>query len=378
MRKIAIFLTDLGGGGAERVMVNLANGLAARAYEVELLLVKREGVYLSQLSPKVRLIDLGTNKLLLSLPKLVAYLNSTQPENLITALEDTNVVAILARLVARLTAFKKGSVSAKQATKLIVTVHNNLSQEVKGGKGFKRRLVPFFLKWIYPFADSVVAVSKGVAADLESLGIQPQQIQVIYNPILTADFDRLAAAVPAAGQGYEWLIQQEVPVVLGVGRLVPQKNFELLVRAFALARQARPLRLIILGEGSQRAMLGDLVRRLDVAESVVFAGFVSNPLAYMARADLCVLSSDWEGFGNVLVESMGVGTPVVSTDCPSGPNEILAGGLYGQLVLVGQAESLAKAMLTTLDRPMDSTLLRQRAADFSVESVLDEYEKLLA
>ena len=370
MKKIAIFLTDLGGGGAERVMVNLANGFAERTYEVELLLVKREGVYLSQLSPKVKLIDLGTNKLLLSLPKLVAYLKNAQPENLITALEDTNVVAILARLIARWV--------QRVPTRLIVTVHNNLSQEVKGGEGFKRKLVPFFLKWIYPFADSVVAVSKGVAADLETLGIQPHQIQVIYNPILTADFDELAAAAPEAGPGYDWLMQKEVPVVLGVGRLSPQKNFELLIRSFAQARQERPLRLIILGEGGQQALLEELVQQLGVAESVVFGGFVSNPLAYMARADLGVLSSDWEGFGNVLVESMGVGTPVVATDCPSGPAEILAGGRYGRLVRVGEVDSLAEAMLATLDQPLAPELLRQRAADFSVASVLDDYEKLLA
>ncbi len=363
-------------------MVNLANGFARRNFEVDLLLVRREGVYLSQLSPAVNLIDLKTGKLLLSLPKLVAYLRRTRPDLLLSALEDTNIVAIASNLIAR--------ALGNPATQTIVTVHNHLSQESQRDEGLKRRFVPKLLRWIYPFADSVVAVSRGVAADLVQLGIQPHQVRVIYNPILTPDFETLAAAELSPGKAFEqvceWLSvggaalkeNRPIPIILGVGRLVKQKDFETLIQAFARARDVRSLRLLILGEGSEQAKLEQLVQQLGVAESVIFTGFVDNPLTYMASADLCVSSSAWEGFGNILVEAMGVGTPVVSTDSPSGPTEILAGGTYGPLVAVGDVAGLAAAILATLAQPLPADLLKRRAADFSVEAIVDEYEKLLA
>ena len=362
-------------------MVNLANGFIQRGYQVDLLLVKREGVYLSQLSPAVNLIDLNTQKLILSLPKLVKYLRRDRPTTLLTALEDTNVIAIAAHLIAK----QLHPLTPKQSpqpTNLIVTVHNNLSQEALNGQNLKRKFLPRLLKWIYPFADSVVAVSKGVAKDLIHLGIRPQQIRVIYNPILTANFDTLASAKLPTGQTFstasQWLTNPSTPVILGIGRLTPQKDFKTLIRAFAQAQTKQPLKLLILGEGSEQSALETLVQQLDLTESVIFTGFVENPLAYMAKADLCVLSSAWEGFGNVLVEAMGVGTPVVSTNCPSGPEEILAAGTYGKLVPVGDISSLANAILATLAHPIDSRQLKQRAAEFSVEAVVARYEKLLS
>lgn len=378
MKKLAIFLTDLGGGGAERVMVNLANEFARREYEVDLLLVKKEGVYLSQLSSAVNLIDLGTRKLVLSVPKLVTYLRRDRPPTLLTALEDTNIIAILSNAIAKqLDAIAR---TRRPPTRLIITVHNNLSQESLDGENLKRRLVPKLLKWIYPFADRIVAVSKGVAADLVSLGIHQRQVRVVYNPILTPDFDALASAALSPGRSFEkaseWFAS-DVPVVLGAGRLAAQKDFKTLIRAFALAKEQRSLRLVILGEGSEQTALEDLVRQLDLSEVVIFSGFVDNPLTYMSRADVCVLSSAWEGFGNVLVEAMGVGTPVVSTNCPSGPSEILAAGTYGRLAPVGHAAALSKAILATLESPLEGHLLKRRARDFSVETVVDEYEKLL-
>lgn len=382
MKKLAIFLTDLGGGGAERVMVNLANGFARRNFDVDLLLVKKEGVYLSQLSPAVNLIDLKTQKLLLSVPKLVSYLRRDRPDALLTALEDTNIIAIAARLFAKwLDRFSINRYS-RSSPQLIVTVHNNLSQEAFSGEGLKRQLVPKFLKWIYPFADCVVGVSRGVADDLVQLGVRQRQVRVIYNPILTANFDQLATAELSPGRSFKqaraWLTGRDVPVILAAGRLVPQKDFKTLLQAFALASEQRPLRLLLLGEGSEQPALEALVQQLDIASSVIFTGFVDNPLTYMSRADLCVLSSAWEGFGNVLVEAMGVGTPVVSTSCPSGPAEILADGRYGRLVPVGDVPELATAILSTLAKPLSAEVLKHRAADFSVERVVDEYEKLLA
>lgn len=361
MKKISIFLTDLGGGGAERVMVNLANGLVEKGFEVDFLLVSASGPYLGRLSQRIHLISFNSDRLALSVPKLVAYLKKERPDVLITALEDTNLAAIIAHRMARV------------STRMVVTVHNNLTQEAKHLKTIKRRLVPYFIKWIYPFADLVVAVSHGVANDLKGLGIQPDKIKVIYNPIITPEFSHMAREA----SDHPWLKSEAIPVILGVGRLEHQKDFETLIKAFDVVRREVPARLIILGQGSQRQPLIDLAQSLNLSDDVSFPGFVGNPVAYMAQASVCVLSSAWEGFGNVLVESMGVGTAVVSTDCPSGPSEILEGGRYGRLVPVKNKQRLAEAIVETLKAPIQPSILQQRAEDFSLEKVLREYQKVL-
>lgn len=362
MKKIAVFLTDLDGGGAERVMLNFANGFVERGFSIDLILVNLMGPYLSKVNPDIKIIQLNSNRLILCVPELISYLKREQPEILITALEDTNLIAILARSVANV------------STRVIVTVHNNLSQEAKYLKSLKRRIVPYLIKWIYPLANVVIAVSQGVAKDLESLGIELDKIRVVYNPIITPDFDSLAQALPE----HLWFDEKGSPIILGVGRLEPQKDFETLIRAYSLVRKQRPARLMILGQGGQHGKLTALCRELELGEDdVTFPGFVENPFSYMAKASVCVLSSAWEGFGNVLVESMGVGIPVVSTDCPSGPSEILENGKYGQLAPVGDAQALAQAILSTLDNPISSSILQQRSKDFSLEKILDKYQNLL-
>jgi glycosyltransferase involved in cell wall biosynthesis len=358
---VCIFLTDLSGGGAERVMLNLANGFVERGHAVDLVLVNPEGPYLSQLSPQVRLVCLEAGRLLNSLPALMRYLRQHQPDVLLSALEDTNLVALWAVRLARV------------ATRVIVTVHNNLSREVKNATSWKRRFVPRLVPWFYPWAAAVVAVSQGVAEDLARLGVGRDRIHVIYNPVVTPDLlPQSVQPVP-----HPWFQPGGAPVILGVGRLDRQKDFPTLIRAFAIARQQRPLKLVILGEGPERATLEGLVEQFGISQDVALPGFVDNPYAHMAKASLCVLSSAWEGFGNVLVESMAVGVPVVSTDCDSGPAEILANGRYGRLVPIHQAEPLAAAMLQTLDEPPNRDNLKHRALHFSLENSVASYLQLL-
>ncbi len=363
MRKIAIFLTDLGGGGAERVMLNLANGFVSKGFTVDLLLVNAKGPYLSKVHPDINLIGFEADRLSRSVPVLLTYLKRERPDVLMTALEDTNLAAIFAHLLARV------------STRMVVTVHNNLTQESKQSKSLKRRFVPSLIRWIYPFADLVIAVSHGVAEDLKKLGIHPDKIRVIYNPIITPDFGEMAQAQPE----HPWFNDsRDTPIILGVGRLEPQKDFETLIRAYSLVRQRQPARLMIVGEGSQQKRLLALCKELHLSEAeVAFTGFVENPFAYMSQASVCVLSSAWEGFGNVLVEAMGVGTPVVSTNCPSGPAEILENGKYGRLVPVGEWGDMAIAILSTLSDPIRSSVLQQRAQSFSLEKILHEYQRHL-
>jgi glycosyltransferase involved in cell wall biosynthesis len=226
----------------------------------------------------------------------------------------------------------------------------------------------------YRGADGVVAVSDGVADDFANVtGFQRSCIRTIYNPVLTPD---LSVAAEAAVED-PWLDGDEPPVVLGVGRLTTQKDFPTLLHAFARVRSQRLARLLILGEGDKRSELEALARNLGLAGEVRFPGYVDNPFAYMRRCAVFVLSSAYEGLPNSLIEAMACGAPVVSTDCPSGPAEILEGGRYGCLVPIGDAEAMASAILTILQDAPDTAGTRRRAEMFSVEASSAQYLSLL-
>ena len=360
MSKIAIFLTALDGGGAERVMLNLAKGFIELGLEVDLVLVKAEGAYLSQIPPQVKLVDFQQSRLLASISSLINYLKEEQPQALLTAM-DTNVIAAWLR--------RWGKIS----TTTIVTVHNQLSLESRYEDSIKRKLTAKFARWFYGWADNIVAVSEGVAKDLIEIGLPKEKIKVIYNPIVDT---QLKNKIQDSFE-HTWLKTGQPPVILAVGRLTKQKDFPTLLRAFAIVRRQLPVRLIILGEGEERPSLESLIRKLNIESDVKLMGFVENPYMYMSKVSMLVLSSVWEGFGNVLVEAMAAGTPVLSTNCPSGPAEILERGKYGKLVPIGDEECLAEGIIETLKQKPDSLKLQQRAANFSVKQATVNYLELL-
>jgi len=259
----------------------------------------------------------------------------------------------------------------------VTSEHNPLShQVVQRSKrwNWRWRFLPPLIRGVYPWADAIVAVSNGVADDLSSTaGIARKRITTIYNPVVTPGLQEKARAT----LNHPWFAPGSPPVVLGVGRLAAEKDFPTLLKAFARVRAVRKARLMILGEGRERATLEALAHELGVATDVELPGFVDNPFAYMARAAVFVLSAVWEGFGNVVVEAMACGCPVVSTDCPSGPAEIMDGGAYGSLVPVGDDAALAKAILSVLETPPDLERLRARAALFSVDRAADQYLEVL-
>jgi glycosyltransferase involved in cell wall biosynthesis len=241
-------------------------------------------------------------------------------------------------------------------------------------KSLRHRLLKYAVRRSFRYADIVIAVSRGLAEQLvSSLLLEQDRIRAIYNGV---DIERIGSL--SKEQGRSFFSDQRGPLIIGVGRLNPQKNFALLIRAVALVIKQRACRLLILGEGSERPSLEGLCCKLNVGNVVAMPGFVANPFAYMAEASVFVLSSIHEGLPTVLIEAMACGTPVVSTDCPAGPREILSDGRYGSLVPMNDVEALATAILNTLEHPLPADVLKARAQYFSLEAYIDAYQKLLA
>ncbi len=337
------------------MMVNLAYGLVSQNVEVDLVLASATGPYLKEVSKDLSVVDLQAGGVLKSIPALTSYLRRTRPEVMLSTLQYANLAALWARRLSGV------------PTRVFLREANMLS--VGGAANPKSKLVLSLVKRFYPWADGVIAVSNGVGEDVGRFtGINSDKICTVYNPVVTDELVlKSREPVPHA-----WFAER-VPVVLGVGRLTKQKGFATLIRAFADIRQARPAKLVILGEGEDRAGLQGLVDELGLTQDVDMPGFVDNPFAYMANADVFVLSSVWEGLPGVLIQALACGCPVVSTDCPSGPSEVLEGGRYGELVPVGDAAALAAAVLRTLDAPLAAAVLEERARAFSVEVSTEAY-----
>lgn len=331
---VSLFLRDLEGGGAERVMLNIATGMSARGHSVDLVLVEASGAFLRDVPREVRVVELGTRRTARSVRALARYVRSSGTPSVISALHHANLALLIAKKLYRL------------PVRAVPTVHNTLSVERDHARSLKVRLQHVFMRIGYRWADRIVAVSDATARDFtRSTGIGGERVVSIYNPVITDEI----FAKSREPVDHPWLREDGPPVVLAVGRLHPQKDYATLLTAFAELRRHREARLIILGEGEERSRLERLAVELGVAEHVSLPGFVSNPYAYMGRACLFVLSSRWEGLPTVLIEALALGARLVSTDCPSGPHEILQGGELGDLVPVGDPPALAAAMRRTLE-----------------------------
>ncbi|HBB31514.1 MAG TPA: glycosyl transferase [Cyanobacteria bacterium UBA8803] len=366
--KVALFLRNVGGGGLERVMLNIACGIAQQGVLVDLVLMKAEGIFLSHISPQVRIIDLGiigAEKFLTrlqslsSLPKLIDYLKKEQPTALLSAGHYPNEIAIAAKYLARAIA------------RVVVSEHTALSVEAKRVEQVSARVAPLTARFFYPHADAIVTVSHGVGEDLSRLvGLPLKGMKTIYNPVITPQLKLQAEA----HLDHPWFAQGEPPVILGLGRFVVQKDFPTLIRAFAKVHQVKPVRLMMLGSGRESHNLQSLARELGVENDIDWLGFVENPFPYMKRGKIFVLSSAWEGLPTVLIEALALGLQVVATNCNSGPAEILDNGKYGELVPVGDSDMMAEAILRVLSgesKPVDSGWLEQFTLETSVKKYLE-------
>jgi glycosyltransferase involved in cell wall biosynthesis len=393
---IALLMVSLEGGGVQRSMLHLARALADRGHRVDLLVYKAQGEFVDSVPSAIRVVALETaprwrgglhafraapehliqlampvllpfkpQVTLRCLPALVRYLREERPAVLLSADTYLNLVALWARRLA--------GVSVRTLISERIHLSSHLRDGAKRRKWRWRFIVPL-LRRMYPEADRIIAVSRGVADDLRTLvGLPPERVTTVYNPVVDSELTKKAEA-PI---DHPWFVPGAPPVIIAVGRLTEQKDFPTLLQAFAQVRAQRQTRLLLLGEGRMRRELEALTRELGVDQDVSLPGFTSNPFAYMARAAVFVLSSTYEGLGNVLIEALACGCPVVSTDCPSGPAEILENGQYGRLVPVGDPAAMAQAIIATLEAPPDRGLLQKRASLFSVDRAVEQYLEVL-
>ncbi|MBD2345349.1 glycosyltransferase [Anabaena subtropica] len=360
--QIAFYTYNLHGGGAERIYVNLMQDFVKRGINVDLVLNSVSGPYLSQVPPEVRITDLKAKLPFKNgiLP-LIRYLRKERPSVLMATVHPHVEVALLAKLL------------AFTSTRVFVREDNTLSLHSAKATD-KLRWIPYFSKFLYPLvADGIVAISQGVAQDVMQItGLDQQRVSVIYNPAITSSIWEKSQEP----LNHPWFQPGEPPIVLGVGRLKLQKDFPTLIKAFALVKQVHRCRLVILGQGDEADKLKNLITELGLEDDVAMLGFAENPYAYMAKASVFVLSSAWEGFGNVVVEALAVGTPVVSTNCQSGPGEILDYGKYGHLVPVGNYKEMAVAISSVLSgdfKTVDADWLQK----FTIETVAQQYLDVL-
>jgi glycosyltransferase involved in cell wall biosynthesis len=405
--RLAIYIRSVRSArGAEQVSANVACGLADLGYQVDFLVEDDQGWVLDKLRrhAKISVINLrdrGSSRfmsrwyqlrvLLRSLimrapgaapaesgwlrqllrllskndPPVLAlcrYLKSKRPTSMLSYLNDTNLTLMLAALLCR------------SETRYMPSVRNHISTAAQKTQSKWMRSVPILMRRYFPLADLVVVPSAGVGEDVMAItGLPRSRIAIVHNPVFRPEIIELS------GQSVDhaWFRDDGAPVLVAAGKLKPQKDFATLLKAFARLREKRPLRLVILGEGAERAALEQLVRELDVAADVDMPGYVENPYPYFRQAAVFVLSSAWEGLPNVLIEAMACGCPVVATNCPSGPAEILDHGRIGKLVPVGDVAAMARAIGETLEASGPRELFVERARHYSYDGVVSDYARVL-
>lgn len=351
MARIAFFLPDLGGGGTERLTLELVRLCLGRGHAVDLVLMRSRGELLQLVPDGARIVELCVERIALGVVPLRRYIVANRPDLLIAAMWPLTVIAVLATRLLR------------HRPRLILSEHAPLSRQYAE----RRRWLRLTIALAYRLADGIVGVSDGVARDVAALGgLAGQRVATIYNPVRLPDRSAGSAAWPGRGAR-----------VLAVGGLKAVKNHALLIDAFALLPPECDAVLVIVGEGEERAALQARILALGLAAQVRLAGFSMTPGDWYASADLFVHSSDYEGMGLVLVEALGFGLPVVATDCPSGPAEVLADGRWGRLVPPGDPHALAGAMAEALaegrGEPERISARKARAAQFDPERALDAY-----
>jgi len=359
--KIALFIADFSLGGAERVFATLARGINSRGHQVDLLIGNTNGAVNLDLVPKqVRVIDLKVKRTRNSLPLLIGYLKRHKPEVMLSTRIESCCFALLAKILSGV------------KTSIILREANTVSYDLKKYTFKKRLVLGLFMRFLYPFADMTICVSNGVKKDLlKFLQLNENKLSVIYSPIITEDL----VAEASQDCSHPWFKDHNIPIIIGMGRLTEQKRFDILIKAFAAVRKEKKARLLIIGDGEERNKLQSLIVNLGLQNDICLLGFDPNPFKFLSRATLFVLSSDWEGLPGALIQALACGCPVISTDCPSGPREILKGGKLGRLIPVGDVEKMASAIKETL-QTLPTIVKLEELREFTENYSINEYLNL--
>jgi glycosyltransferase involved in cell wall biosynthesis len=363
---VALYVPVMNRGGAETVMLRLATGFARRGLKTWLVVHDRNGTLMPDVPPEVQVVDLRvpTGRALLSanigaILSLSRFLRDHRPDVLMTPFPHANLVAVMARRL------------VDAPTLVVVSEHAPLDSALANHRAWRRLALEKLIGRLYPWAAAVVSVSQGVKRSLVALGMPGDRIHVLPNPVLAEEFQHLAKQ-PV---DHPWFSDASRPVVIGVGRLGPEKDFATLVRAFARIRHATRARLVLVGEGVERPAIEALVAELGLADDVLLAGYQTNPCAMIAKSRVLVSSSRFEGAPLVVVEALACGCPVVATNTV-GASETLENGRYGRIVPIGDPGAMAQGIADTLGEPLDSELGRRHAATFTVERSVAAYLSL--
>jgi len=360
--KIAVFASFSGKGGVERMLVNLCRGMVEHGHPVDLLLVRSDSEHLGGLPASVRVIKLGPRHTFGSVFALAGYLKREQPRALLAAKDRAAQVAVVARWLSGV------------RCRLVFRIGTTVSAALEGRSAVRRWAWYLPMRCMYRFADVIVCVSQGVADDIKAItGLPDKKFRVIDNPVITPELESLSRE----SVKHPWIGEGQPPIIMAMGRLTRQKDFPTLLRAFARLKKPDGCRLLILGEGRDRKTLLALAEDLGVSGRVDLVGFQANPYAYMRHASLFVLSSAWEGSPNVLTEAMALGIPVVATDCPSGPREMLDDGRIAPLVPVGDDEQLSAAINKVLCDPPRLPRLQEAVSTYTMQSSSRRYLDVL-
>jgi glycosyltransferase involved in cell wall biosynthesis len=364
-RKILFIIPSLNGGGAERILLNIIKLLDREKFTPYLVILENKGEYLDQVPEDTPIYYLNERSKgfiwLIVLSLAYKIYPRIKPDIIVSFIDYANLGSIIARIL-----YVKG-------VPIVISQHNFTSLSLKNKR--LKNILPLLFRVIYPMANKIIAVSKAMAADLTSnFGIARKNMQVIYNSLDLRHIKQLAKESTSS------VAKEAIPTIVSCGRLTKQKNYPFLLRSFAKVVRQVDAKLLILGQGEEKASLEQLSFDLGIRNKVEFLGFKKNPFVYMANADIFVLSSDWEGLPMVILEAMACGVPVISTRCPSGPDEIITDGVNGLLVPTGDVEAMAEAIIKLLkDKPLRQRLAeggKKRAEDFNAERMVIEYQNV--
>ncbi len=365
--KVAIYIDSLRGYGADKVLLKIAEGLAGLDVDVDMVTAKKVGEISSQINPRVNLIDFGSSRfnLIKNVIGLTRYLIDQKPAILFSSIHFNNVTSACAMVLARLLGVK---------SKLVVRQANSLEYQLKGYPFPVGALMYPLIKMAYKKADLIICPSKGLLSDLTKfMKVEESKIQLVYNPTVTADiFEKAKQEID-----HPWFKSKSCPIIVAAGRLKPQKDFKTLIHGFArVKRNFTDAKLVILGEGSQRQELENLITKLGITEDVDLIGFQENPYAFIAKADVFVLSSIYEGLPNILIEALALKTKIVATNCPSGPAEILKFGKYGSLLPTNSPFLLEAAIAEALEQKACNWAEFNPVEDFEQKSQVEKYGQI--